>query len=81
MATPRCSIMRDCWKFRDGISGAARWQEQLAAVKTSCESSDVASRFLRSEAFSMTSWHSVRDGQLILAFIAARPSCSSPVLR
>jgi hypothetical protein len=53
----------------------------IGGIKTSCESSDVPSRFLRSEAFSMTSWHSVRDGQLILAFIAASPSCSSPVLR
>jgi hypothetical protein len=81
VATPRCFIMRDCRKFRDGISSAARWQEQSAAVKTSCELSDVPSRFLRLEALSMTSWHSVRDGQLILAFIAASPSCSSPVLR
>src|ERR1700758_420603 len=53
----------------------------IGAVKTCCELSEVRSRSLQLEAFSMTSRHSVRDGQLILAFIAASPSCSSPVLR
>jgi hypothetical protein len=81
VARPRRSIMRDCRRFRDGISGAARWQEQSAAVKILCELSEVRSRSLQLEAFSMTSWHSVRAGQLSLAFIAASPSCSSPVLR
>ena len=82
MARLRRSIMRDCRKFRDGISGTAGWREQSAAgSKFFSELSEVRSRSLRLEAFSMTSWPSVRDGQLILAFIAASPSCSSPVLR